>query len=47
MKWIDKELYEGHFKIIDSLCKEKCSKEFVLSIICFRFRLKMTMDLAI
>ena len=32
MKWFDKELYEGHFKIIDSLCKEKWSKTFVLPI---------------
>ena len=32
MKWIDKELYEGHFQIIDSLCKEKWSKEFVSPI---------------
>ena len=32
MKWIDKELYEVHFQIIDSLCKEKWSKEFVSPI---------------
>ena len=32
MKWFDKELYEGHFKIIDSLCKEKWSKVFVSPI---------------
>lgn len=38
MKWFDKELYEGHFKIIDSLCKEKWFKTFVLPISLLRIQ---------
>ena len=32
MEWFDKELYQGHFKIVNRLCDEKWSKMFVSPI---------------
>ena len=38
MKWFDKELYEGHFQIIDRICKNKWSKAFVSPKSLFRIQ---------
>lgn len=47
MKWFDKELYKGHFNVIERICKENGLKSLFYRQRCFGLRIKRSMDFVI